>query len=170
MIKHHFVGLLTHTFRGGDPSDLFSAFPEYSSDRFSPKEKISAHTAAVPSRIHTRLSCSACPVFTPGMPRNGFMSLSKMIILPVSRDVKGKLSRLEFPEIMFSNCRRRGHHDSALYWQAVRQAPIHNPETKRLPRWGARKISSRKTGRGSRTAGQNSTGTATGKWNCRRNR
>ena len=55
----HCVGLLTRALRrfAADP-----AFPETSSDRLSPIGSAITHTAAVPSGIHTRLSCSAPPV------------------------------------------------------------------------------------------------------------
>ena len=62
--RNHCVGLLTRTFVVGGPH-LHRPSQEIPSDWLSPKMKASAHTAAVPSGIRTRLSCSADEVLRP---------------------------------------------------------------------------------------------------------
>ena len=60
--RANFVGLLTYALRGTAPAVLL-AFPELPPvTGFRHKKEPSAHTAAVPSGIRTRLSCSAHPV------------------------------------------------------------------------------------------------------------
>ena len=76
----------------------FSLPRDSSSDWLSPKKRSSAHTAAVPFGIHTRLSCSAAGVQRPHCHKAAYEV--KLNIAPSDSVVKYQKSR-PFPDVFF---------------------------------------------------------------------
>ena len=89
MIKRYFVGLLTHTFRGGDPSDPSQPSQSNSSDRFSPKEtNLGTYSGGTVRDSHPVILFSI-PGFDAGYAtKQVYLLLSLPIILPQASPVK----------------------------------------------------------------------------------
>ena len=90
MIKRYFVGLLTHTFRGGDPIDPSQPSQRNSSDRFSPKERdLGTYSGGTVRDSHPVILFSI-PGFDAGYATKWVYVIVTMILTPGMTAVKRK--------------------------------------------------------------------------------